>query len=46
LANEEKYNLVIIIDKEMGNSYNKAAELVNQMVFNKLEEVHCVITDL
>jgi hypothetical protein len=37
---------VIIIGKEMGNSYNKAAELVNQMVLNKLEEVHCAITDL
>jgi hypothetical protein len=46
LANKEKYNLVIIIGKEMGNSYNKAAEHVNQMVLNKLEEVHCAITDL
>jgi hypothetical protein len=46
LANEEKYNLVIIIGKEMGSSYNKAAELVNQMVLVKLEQVHCAITDL
>jgi hypothetical protein len=46
LANEEKYNLVIIIGKEMGNSYNKAAELVNQMVLNELEAIHHAITDL
>ncbi len=30
----------------MGNSYNKAAKIVNQMVLNKLEEVHCAITNL
>jgi hypothetical protein len=30
----------------MGNSYNKAAKLVNKMVLDKLEEVHHAITDL
>jgi hypothetical protein len=45
-ANEEKYNLVIIIGTKMGNSYNEAAKLVNQMVLDKLEEVHHAITDL
>jgi hypothetical protein len=26
--------------------YNKATNLVNQMVLNKLEEVHCVVANL
>ncbi len=38
--------MVIIIGTKMGNSYNKAAKLVNQMVLDKLEEVHRAITDL
>jgi len=39
-------NLVIIINKKMGHSYNKAAKLVNQMVLDKLEEVHGAIANL
>jgi hypothetical protein len=42
----EMYNLVIIIGKEKGSSYNKAAEFVNQMVLDKLEEIHYAIADL
>lgn len=42
----EMNNLVIIIGKEEGNSYNKAAEFVNQMVLDKLEEIHYAIADL
>jgi hypothetical protein len=46
LMNGEMYNLVIIIGKEKGSSYNKAAEFVNQMVLDKLEEIHYAIADL
>lgn len=46
LMNGEMYNLVIIIGKEKGSSYNKAAEIVNQMVLDKLEEIHHAIADL
>jgi hypothetical protein len=46
LVNGELYNLVIIMGKKEGISYNKAAELVNQMVVDKLEEVLRVIANL
>jgi len=46
LMDGEVYNLVIIIGKEEGSSYNKAAEFVNQMVLDKLEEIHYAIADL
>jgi len=34
------------MDKKEGISYNKVAELVNQMVLDKLEEVHQEIANL
>jgi len=34
------------MDKKQGISYNKATELVNQMVLDKLEEVHQEIPNL
>jgi hypothetical protein len=37
---------VIIIGKEEGSSYNKATKFVNQMVLDKLEEIHYAIADL
>ncbi len=40
------YNLVIILGKEEGTSYNKAAELVNQMLIDKLDEVQSAIIEL
>jgi hypothetical protein len=46
LVNGGLYNLVIIMGKKEGISYNKAAELVNQMVLDKLEEVLRVIANL
>jgi len=46
LANGETHNLVIMLSKEKQISYNEAAELVNQMVLDKVEEVHSAITDL
>jgi len=46
LVNGEMFNLVMIMGKKEGISYNKAAELVNQMVLDKLEEVHQAITNL
>jgi hypothetical protein len=35
-----------MLSKEKKTSYNKAAELVNQMILDKIEEVHSAITDL
>ncbi|CAM6029760.1 unnamed protein product [Sphagnum balticum] len=46
LVNGETHNLVIMLSKEKKISYNKAAELVNQMILDKIEEVHSAITDL
>ncbi len=46
LVNGETHNLVIMLSKEKNISYNKAAELVNQMVLDKIEEVHSAIRDL
>jgi hypothetical protein len=40
------YNLVIILGKEEGTSYNKTAELVNQMLIDKLDEVQYAIIEL
>jgi hypothetical protein len=40
------YNLVIILGKEEGTSYNKTAELVNQMLIDKLDEVQSAIIEL
>jgi hypothetical protein len=45
-VNGDMSNLVMIMSKKEGISYNKAAELVNQMVLDKLEEVHQVIANL
>ncbi len=44
--NGEMYNLVIILGKEEGTSYNKTAELVNQMLIDKLDEVQSAIIEL
>ncbi len=44
--NGETHNLVIMLSKENKISYNKAAELVNQMILGKIEEVHSAITYL
>jgi hypothetical protein len=46
LVNGEMSNLVMIIGKKEGISYNKAAELVNQMMLDKLEEVQQGIANL
>lgn len=46
LVNGETHNLVIIFSKEKKISYSKAAELVNQMMLDKIEEVHSAITHL
>jgi hypothetical protein len=35
-----------MFSKENRISYNKAAELVNQMMLDKIEEIHSAITDL
>jgi hypothetical protein len=35
-----------MFSKENKISYNKAAELVNQMTLDKIEEIHSAITDL
>jgi hypothetical protein len=40
------FNLVMLMGKKEGISYNKAAELVNQMVLDKIEEVQQVIANL
>jgi hypothetical protein len=40
------YNLVMILAKEKGTSYNEAAELVNQMLIDKLDEVQSAIIEL
>jgi hypothetical protein len=45
-VNGEMYNLVIILGKEEGTSYNKTAELVNQMLIDKLDEVQSAIIEL
>ncbi|CAM6029117.1 unnamed protein product [Sphagnum balticum] len=45
-VNGEMYNLVIILGKEEGTSYNKTAELVNQMLIDKLDEVQYAIIEL
>jgi hypothetical protein len=45
-VNGETHNLVIMFSKEIKISYNKAAELVNQMMLDKIEEIHSAITDL
>ncbi|KAH9542884.1 hypothetical protein CY35_13G031600 [Sphagnum magellanicum] len=42
----ELYNLVIILAKEEGTSYNETAELVNQMIIDKLDEVQSAIIEL
>jgi len=46
LVNGETHNLVILLSKEIKISYSKAAELVNQMMLDKIEEIHSAITDL
>jgi hypothetical protein len=45
-VNGETHNLVIMFSKEKKISYSKAAELVNQMTLDKIEEVHSAITHL
>ncbi len=45
-VNGEMYNLVIILGKEEGTSYNKTAELVNQMLIDQLDEVQSAIIEL
>jgi hypothetical protein len=45
-VNGETHNLVVILSKQKKISYNKAAELVNEMILDKMEEVHSAITDL
>ncbi len=42
----ELYNLVIILAKEEGTSFNETAELVNQMLIDKLDEIQSAIIEL
>jgi hypothetical protein len=42
----EVANLVFLISKEKGCSYNKAAEIVTEMVVDKCKEMQVVATEL
>lgn len=45
-VNGEMYNLVMILAREKGTSYNETAEIVNQMLIDKLDEVQSAIIEL